>query len=251
VLHTFLKEDGDDMQQQPPDQPYTTPPGQNPMGDPNMGQPPMRETPPSQPGMQPESVQGTTPPAEWHHAHTETEAIRDAGLQPGSHQYITLADMVGRAIVDLGTGTQFGIVADTVLSRDYHTIEAFTTHSQVLQGSDAFPANNTMVGADAVTLPRGAMQGFDETRLRGLPFASALLEMHLMTDSGQTVGTLKEIRFDPRNNAVLGYEVESSTGGFFKRLSRQRSFLPVDAIENYGNDVLLVSEANANQYLGG
>src|SRR5262249_3184345 len=240
------------MQQHPPDQPYTTPPGQNPMSDPNLANPPMPETIPGQPEARPESASPTPgAPQEWHHARTEPEAIREAGLQPDTRQYVTLADMMGHALVDLGTGSQLGIVADLVLSRDYHTIEAFATHSQVLQGSDAYPAANTIVGADAITLPRGAMQGFDESRLRGLPFASALLEMHLMTDSGQTVGTLKEIRCDPRNNAVLGYEVESSSGGFFKRLSRQRSFLPVDAIQNYGTDVLLIGEASANQYLGG
>src|SRR5262249_38086768 len=150
------------MQQQPPDQPYTTPPGgQPPMSDPYQANPPIRETPPSQPEAQPGGMQSDAPAPgaapEWHHARTEPEAIREAGLRPDARQYVTLADMVGRTLVDLDTGSQLGIVADLVLSRDYHTIEAFATHSQVLQGSDAFPANNPILATDAITLPRGAM----------------------------------------------------------------------------------------------
>src|SRR5215831_1492667 len=173
------------MQQPPDQQPYTMPPGQNPMGESDLGGQPIRETPSGQPGMRPSGAQGAAPasgsphedaPPEWHHARSETEAIREAGIQPATHQYIVFADMVGRPLIDLGTGSQLGVVADLVLTRNYHIVEAFATHSKVLQGSDAFPASNTIVGADAITLPRGSLQGFDENRLRGLPFASTLLE---------------------------------------------------------------------------
>jgi sporulation protein YlmC with PRC-barrel domain len=230
--------------QQPPDQPYSMEPGQ---GSPPPGVSPQVNQP--QEGV-PRDAAAPATAIEWRHAHTETEMARGAQLEPGVRMYITLPDMVGRAIVDLDTGSNLGTVADLVLSRDHRTVEAFATHSQSLLGSDAFPARDSNVGGNAITLPRGAMRGFDGGRLTGLPFATELVDKRLMTDTGETVGTVKDIRFDPHEDRVLGYEVESAGGGVLKRLTRRRIFVPEDAIQNYGVDVLLISEAKAQQYSG-
>jgi sporulation protein YlmC with PRC-barrel domain len=165
-------------------------------------------------------------------------------------QWVTVSSLIGRPIVDLGSGAKIGSVHDVVLSADRRRIEAFTTRGRFLHGAAAFPARGAHIGADAVTIPAGAVQEFDTRRIAGLPLASTHSGMRLLTDTGRIVGTVKDMRLNPRTGEVTEYEVEPAHPGLLQRLRHEVGVLPVVAVQRHGTDALIVEESLARQYLG-
>jgi sporulation protein YlmC with PRC-barrel domain len=92
------------------------------------------------------------------------------------------------------------------------------------------------------------MQGFDAQGLKGMPLARPLVGMNLMTDDGRVVGKVTDLRFDPDTRAAA-LRVEG-TSNLLQRLIHQGSTLPASAMQAYGQDALVLSDAAAKQHLG-
>lgn len=209
-----------------------------------VGQPVQPVGQPGQPGQYPPAAMPPGTATDQPQPSQQPDGMGDEG------RWMRLSSLIGRSIVDLGSGTKVGEIEDVALSPDHRSMEAYVTKGRLLHGADAFPAHGSTIGADAVTLPAGALQNFDTRRVEGLPLARTLAGMRLLTDTGRLIGTVKDLRFDPQTGAVLVFELEGTPGGFFQRLVHRSNLLPATAVQQYGTDALIIGEADAQQYLG-
>jgi uncharacterized protein YrrD len=171
-----------------------------------------------------------------------------AGLD--TSDWLKLSDLINRPIVDLTNGAKLGQVEDIVLGDDHSRVVGFVTQGKILQGHAAYPVQGATIGQDAITLPASSLQGFDEQRMKGMPLARPLIGMRLLSTTGNILGHMKDVRFDPQSWTVA-YEVEGA-GNLLERMFHPGgNVLPASANQSYGQDAIIVSEAAAQKYLGG
>jgi len=162
--------------------------------------------------------------------------------------WLKLSELANRPIVDLTNGAKLGQLDDLVLGDDHSRVVGFATQGKILHGPAAYPVQDATIGSDAITLPAGSLQGFDEQRMKGMPLGRPLVGMRLLSTTGNILGQIKDVRFDPKSWAVA-YEIEGA-GNLLQRLFHPGTALPASAIQSYGQDAIIVGEAAAEQYLG-
>ncbi len=174
------------------------------------------------------------------------------GAPPEGETGVLLSRLKGLPIVDVSTGTRIGEVEDVLLSLDHRYVEAFTVRGGFLRKEKAIPATGATIGEDAIAvrLPPGAEGELDATRAGSLPRAHRLLSLRLLTDAGRIAGKVVDVRLDPRSGLVLAYEVRPVDEGLADRLRRTPPHvLPATAVQQHGEDALIISDALARQYL--
>ena len=191
-------------------------------------------------------------------AAAERDGVGEERQQPqedrertASTQYVLLSALMNRPIIDLGNGRRVGSVESIVLDSHHQSVEAYATRGGFLRGTKAFPARGAHIGEDAITLPPGALDRFDMRSLRGLPIAHSVVGTRLLSEAGRVLGTIKDIRMDPRTADVLGYEVNPEDRSLLDRFTHRTALLPVDAVQRRGTDAWIVGEDNARRYFGG
>lgn len=183
----------------------------------------------------------------------ETGVARDVSATPSTAgSWVPLSRLKGMPLVDVGTGNRLGDLEDVLLSHDHRYVEAYTVRGGFLRKGEAFPAGNATIGADAIAvrLPPRVEVASDVQRFKTLPGAHRLLSMALLTETGQIVGRVTDVRLDPHSGAVVGYEVRPASEGLADRMRRTPPrVLPATAIQQHGADALIVTDAAARQYL--
>lgn len=200
--------------------------------------------PPAQPVAAPSVVGGPAPDR------APGQPPANASRAASAEDTVALASLTHMPIVDLGTGRRVGRVDDIILSADYRSVEAYASHSGFLRGTQAFPARGATLGPDAITLPPGTLDRFDKRSLRGLPLAGGLAGTRLLSDGGRVLGTVKDLRMDPRTAEVVGYEVTPEDRGLLDRLRHHTVLLPVAEVRQRGTDAWIVAEDDARQHFG-
>lgn len=167
---------------------------------------------------------------------------------PGAHAWVKLTDLIGRPLLDLENGRKLGTLDNLVLTTDYRFVAGFVTQDATVSPPPVIPARGATIGQDAIVIPAASLQSFEPTSFAGMPLARRLIGMKLITTGGKMVGKVTDVRFDPRSDAAF-LQVEDE-GNVLQRLMRQATTLPMPAIQTFGQDVLIIGEDAAKQYLG-
>lgn len=167
---------------------------------------------------------------------------------PAADAWVRLTALIGRTILDLENGRKLGTLDNLVLTHDYRFVAGFVAQDATVSPPPVYPARGATIGEDAIVIPAASLQNFSPQSFRGMPLARRLLGMKLVTVGGKVVGKVTDVRFDPQTDAAFLY-VEDE-GNLLQRLMRQATLLPMTAIRTFGQDVLIIGEEAAQQYLG-
>ncbi len=165
---------------------------------------------------------------------------------PAANAWVKLTALIGRPLLDLENGRKLGNLDNLVLTRDYGFVAAFVVQDATVP-PPIYPAREATIGEDAIVIPAASLQTFDSISFRGMPLARRLIGMKLVTTGGKVVGGVTDVRFDPASDAAF-LQVEDE-GNILQRLMRQATTLPAKAIQTFGQDVLIIDEDAARQYL--
>jgi uncharacterized protein YrrD len=156
-----------------------------------------------------------------------------------SHQ-----EMHGRPVVSIETGQRLGSIDQIVFEPDGRKVAAFTVHSDTIGGiiSPEQPTASWLlaedihaIGPDAVTVANP--ESLRETIERqDYLLAGDLVREKVVTVSGELIGNVAAIHFDPQSLAVTDVEISR---GFFKS-NPQIGF---DHIVTVGRDVIVVDDS--------
>lgn len=216
-----------------PTRPVSQPPTQP---EPTLAQP----TPPTQPApesafMQPPSYQEQAP---------AQPAARPPGPAAGREKWVTFTQLRGHPLIDITAGKTVGVVHDVLLDQQRHTIQAFTTRGGLFHRAVLVPALRATIGADAVTFQPGALTGQDTSWLENLPKVSQLLGMRVLSDTGQLLGTVEEVRLDPESASLAALEMAPEQTGIAHRLGSARRLLAASNVISFGPDTIIVREGD-------
>ncbi len=166
---------------------------------------------------------------------------------PEARAWVRLTTLIGRPLLDLENGRRLGRLDNLALTRDSRFVAGFVVQDAAISLPPVYPARGATIGQDAIVLPAASLQDVSPESFRGMPLARRLLEMPLVTVGGKLVGKVTDVRFEPETFTVF-LQVEDE-GNLLQRLLHQFTVLPATAIQTYGQDVLIVSDAAARQYL--
>jgi uncharacterized protein YrrD len=157
---------------------------------------------------------------------------------------VTLSQLRNHPLVNINEGREIGQVAEVLLDDQRRMIQAFATKKRLLRGPTYVPAIKATIGADAITFQPGALEGQDTAWLDDLPSASALLGARILSQSGQMLGSVEELRFQQDTGLLLAFEISPEHVGLVHRLNRGRLLLPAASIISYGPDAIMTSETS-------
>ncbi len=177
---------------------------------------------------------------------SEQQRARD---EAAARAWVRLTALLGRPLLDLENGRRLGKVEDLVLTRDYRFVAGFLAQDATVALPPVYPARGATIGEDAIVLPAASLQNVSPESFKGMPLARRLLDMRLVTVGGKIVGKVTDARFDPEARELF-LQIED-VGNLLQRLLHQSTVIPATAVQTYGQDVLIVSDAAARHYLGG
>jgi uncharacterized protein YrrD len=213
---------------QPPEQP------QQPIQQPNY--PP----PPQPPGYQPNQPGSTAQPP----MQPPGSTAQQPGAQyqqtgaPSQGNWITLSALRNRSLVDRSAGTVLGTVHDVLLNPQMDRIEAFTTKGSFLRSGTHVPFRSSTIGADAITYQPGSLEGQDTSWLDTLPQASNILNVPALSENGQALGKVADLRFDQNTGQLVGIEIAPERTGLFSHRGSEQ-LLPAEGIARIGPDAVI------------
>lgn len=221
---------------QPPDEwPIQPPDQQQPIQQP--GFPPPPQPPPLyQPGQpdiaaHPSAQQpGAQPP--------QPETVPQPGRPSPRGGWITFSALRKRPLVDRTAGTALGEVHDVLLNLQMDRMEAFTTKGGFLHGGTYVPFGSSTIGADAITYQPGSLAGQDTAWLDTLPKASSILGAPVLSESGQALGKVADLRFDQSNGQLTGIQIAPERTSLLARRGKER-LLPASGIARIGPDAVI------------
>jgi uncharacterized protein YrrD len=165
-----------------------------------------------------------------------------AGQPAGGGQWVTFSQLRNHPLVNIYEGREIGRVADVLLDEQRRVIQAFATKKGLLHGPTYVPNIKASIGVDAITFQPGTLEGQDTSWLDNLPRASELLGARILSEGGQMLGTVENIRFLQDNGMLLAYEVKPAQTGVMHRLSRSRRLLSAASIISYGPDAIITRD---------
>ena len=177
-------------------------------------------------------------------------APRSAQPHPGPQQptssvranWVSFSQLRGHPLVDITEGREIGEVHDLLIDEQRRIIQAFATKGRLLHGPTFVPALKATIGPDAVTFQPGALAGQDTSWLDKLPRATDLIGMQVLTNTGQLLGTVDDLRLDPNSNSLAALELKPAHTGILHRLGSGRRLLPASGVISYGPDTIIALE---------
>lgn len=138
-------------------------------------------------------------------------------------------------------GERLGDVEDVLVNRSGRRVMGFLlAGGGRLSGHRVYPFEEVRAvgdGAVVVAQPGAVLRTRQVNRLRRLLARHAdLVGKRLVSRSGQDLGVIADLVFDPETGAVLGYEL---SGGFLRDVTEGRGFLPVSAGLVVGTDAVI------------
>ena len=165
-----------------------------------------------------------------------------SGFFAAQANWVTFSQLRGHPLIAITEGRKRGEVYDLLLDQQRRSIQAFATKGRLIHGPLLVPAAKATIGKDAVTFEPGALAGQDTSWLNDLPKASALLGMRVLTNTGQLLGTVEDIRIDPHTGMLVALELKPEQTGILHRLGSRRRILPTTGVISYGPDTIVALE---------
>ncbi len=169
------------------------------------------------------------------------------GSTPDRINWITFSQLRGHPLVDITEGKNIGSVENILLDQQRQMIQAFATRGGILRKPTLVPALKAKIGLDAVTFQPGALAGQDTSWLDRLPKATDLIGMRILSDKGQFVGTVEDLRIDANNGMLVALELTPSQAGIPHRLGSSRQLLPTTGVISYGPDAIIAREGTISE----
>ncbi len=164
------------------------------------------------------------------------------GFISAQANWVTFSQLRGHPLIAITQGKKRGEVHDLLLDQQRRSIQAFAMKGGLLHGPLLVPATKATIGRDAVTFEPGALAGQDTSWLDTLPKASALLGMRVLSNTGQLLGTVEDLRIDTRDGTLAALELKPEQTGILHRLGSRRRFLPTTGVISYGPDTIVAQE---------
>lgn len=214
--------------------------------------PPSADLPPTQPISQPpgtpasEQYYQPIPPPPPPQPPSSISVPQPAAPTPaaGGAQWVTFAQLRNHPLVNINEGREIGRVADVLLDQQRQRIQAFTTKKGLLRGSTYVPSATANIGADAIIFQPGTLEGQDTSWLDDLPHASELIGARVLSQNGQVLGSVEDIRFQQDTGTLLAFEIAPAQAGAMHRLGRGRRLLPASSIISYGPDAIIARDTS-------
>jgi sporulation protein YlmC with PRC-barrel domain len=156
--------------------------------------------------------------------------------------WATFSQLRGHPLIAITEGKKRGEVYDLLLDQQRRSIQAFATRGRLLHGPLLIPSSKATIGKDAVTFEPGALAGQDTSWLDALPKASALLGMRVLTNTGQFLGTVEDLRINTRDGVLIALELTPGQAGTAHRIDSRRQILPTTSVISYGPDAIVAME---------
>ena len=168
-------------------------------------------------------------------------------VSPGHANWVTFTQLRGHPLIDITAGKTIGTVDDVLLDEHRKAIQAFRTKGGLFHRSNLVPAVQATIGADAVTFQPGALSGQDTSWLDALPKASQIIGTRVLTNTGQLLGTVDNLRLDRDGAALIALELVPEQTGIAHRLGSVRRLLASDSVISYGPDTIVAMETGVSE----
>ncbi|ANE47209.1 hypothetical protein SY83_14100 [Paenibacillus swuensis] len=151
-------------------------------------------------------------------------------------------EIIGLPVIDVESGKKLGKVNDIFLSADQE-LKAVTIDAKHWFSSSRFIAWEDIAGFgdDAVTIPNElVIRSFEETNpwIAFLSGNKKLKEMSVMTVTGNQLGLISDVYFDPElGTKMIGLEL---TDGFISDLKEGRKWMRLPETVTIGDDTIVV-----------
>jgi len=159
------------------------------------------------------------------------------------------SELHNMAVVSVNEGKKVGTCDDFYFEPNSQVIYALKIKTGMLSHKVLPAASINTIGQDAITITsEGDLQGKgDDGKLATLPLGEILHSYKVMSASGTVVGTLGNILIDvstPTAPRVTDFEL---TRGLRERIGRKYETFSANEVISYGQDVLVISDAEAQQ----
>ena len=168
-------------------------------------------------------------------------------MPSGRGNWVTFSRLRGHPLIDISAGKTIGTVDDLLLNQQRQAIQAYLTKGSLFHKSNLVPAMLAKIGADAVTFQPGALAGQDTSWLETLPRASHIMGMRVLSNSGQLLGKVEELRIDPESATLAALELAPEQTGIPHRLGGARRLLTANSIISYGPDTIIALEGGLSE----
>jgi len=164
--------------------------------------------------------------------------------QEDSLSTIKASELKGRAVVSLTQAEKIGTVASVILDPAASRVAGLTVRTGILGGPKILRASDIRsLGIDAVTIHDSSLL-HDDTgevpELKDLPTLDDMIEMKIISESGQLLGTLGNVEIDPDQYQITRYELSGTLWDQLKHSNR--TFDAVPGLR-FGKQLLVVPDA--------
>jgi len=152
--------------------------------------------------------------------------------------------VIGQPVLSFEDGRRVDNVKNLLISEDNESIVALLVdEGGLLSSSRVVPLENVKsFGRDAVVIETSTnvvTASSDPETKAIIQRREALLGKKVMTDQGQSLGSISDLYFEDKSGRITGFEV---SGGAFGDFARGTSYLGVDQIERLGPDLIFVRQ---------
>ncbi|QBD75092.1 hypothetical protein EPA93_03415 [Ktedonosporobacter rubrisoli] len=157
------------------------------------------------------------------------------------------SEIKGLAAVSIDTGTKMGTINDFYFDEQSNTIRAFLIKTGLFGHRVLLASSIHSVGADAITFAHENMliKEGDKKELSTLVMGHSLLAFRVLSESGNVVGTVGNILLDTSTPATMRIISFEMAGGLLENISKRFSVFAADQVTRYGQDVIVISDAAA------
>jgi uncharacterized protein YrrD len=157
---------------------------------------------------------------------------------------IKASELKGRAVVSLSQAEKIGSVVSVILDPAASRVAGLTVRTGILGGPKLLRASDIRsLGIDAVTIHDSSLL-HDDTgeapELKDLPTLDDMIEMKIISESGQLLGTLGNVEIDPDQYQITHYEL---SGTLWDQLTHSNRTFDAAPGLRFGKQLLIVPDA--------
>ena len=164
--------------------------------------------------------------------------------QEDSLSTIKASELKGRAVVSLTQAEKIGTVTSVILDPAASRVAGLTVRTGILGGAKLLRSSDIRsLGIDAVTIHDSSLLHDDTSEvpeLKDLPTLDDMIEMKVISESGQLLGTLGNVEIDADQYQITRYELSGTLWDQLKHSNR--TFAAVPGLR-FGKQLLVVPDS--------
>lgn len=157
---------------------------------------------------------------------------------------IKASELKGRAVVSLSQAEKIGSVVSVILDPAASRVAGLTVRTGILGGPKLLRASDIRsLGIDAVTIHDSSLLHDDSgevPELKDLPTLDDMIEMKIISESGQLLGALGNVEIDPDQYQITRYEL---SGTLWDQLTHSNRTFDAAPGLRFGKQLLIVPDA--------